>query len=153
MRNALPWQYNDGGRKAAGFKGEAGDCLARAIAIAADVPYRDAYTLINEEAQGERTQRGRTGRLAATRRGSSARTGVYKGTAKRVLQSLGWRFVATMGIGTGCTVHLAQGELPMGRIIASVSKHFVAVVDGVLLDTDDPSRDGTRCVYGYWTQA
>ena len=26
--------YNDGGRKAAGYKGDAGDCVARAIAIA-----------------------------------------------------------------------------------------------------------------------
>lgn len=23
--------------------------------------------------------------------------------------------------------------------------------DGVIRDTHDPSRDGTRCVYGYWT--
>jgi len=26
--------YNDGGRKACGYKGDAGDCVARAIAIA-----------------------------------------------------------------------------------------------------------------------
>ena len=30
MRHA----YNDGGREAAGYKGDAGDCVARAIAIA-----------------------------------------------------------------------------------------------------------------------
>jgi len=24
------------------------------------------------------------------------------------------------------------------------------VIDGVLHDTHDCSRDGTRCVYGYW---
>jgi len=26
----------------------------------------------------------------------------------------------------------------------------VAVIDGVINDTYDCSREGTRCVYGYW---
>ena len=58
-----------------------------------------------------------------------------------------------MGIGTGCTVHLADGELPMGTLIVSVSRHLVAVIDGVIQDTHDCSRGGTRCVYGYWRKA
>ncbi len=40
----------------------------------------------------------------------------------------------------------------MGRLIVSVSKHMTAVIDGVIHDTHNPSRDGTRCVYGYWTK-
>jgi len=32
-------QYNDGGRKAAGFKGDTGDCVARSIAIASGLHY------------------------------------------------------------------------------------------------------------------
>ena len=32
------WLYNDGGRTAAGFKGETGDCVTRAIAIATGLP-------------------------------------------------------------------------------------------------------------------
>jgi hypothetical protein len=55
-----------------------------------------------------------------------------------------------MSIGSGCTVHLRDGELPMGRLIVSVSLHLVAVIDGIIHDTHDCSRDGTRCVYGYW---
>lgn len=68
-----------------------------------------------------------------------------------------------MGIGTGCTVHLVAGELPMGRIVVSVSGHYTAVIDGVIHDTHDPqrrmyhydeggklSRISERCVYGYW---
>src|SRR6516164_288534 len=43
-----------------------------------------------------------------------------------------------MRIGQGCTVHLARGELPMGRLIVSVSRHVVAVIDGVIHDTHDP---------------
>jgi hypothetical protein len=45
---------------------------------------------------------------------------------------------------------LKADELPAGRLIVSVSKHLVAVIDGVAHDTHDPSRGGTRCVYGYY---
>jgi len=39
------------------------------------------------------------------------------------------------------------------RLILSLSKHLAAMVDGVVHDTHDPSRGGTRCVYGYWSEA
>ena len=63
---------------------------------------------------------------------------------------IGWEWIPTMAIGSGCKIHLQDGDLPRGRLIVTVSKHMVAVVDGVIHDTTDPSRDGTRCVYGYW---
>jgi len=56
-----------------------------------------------------------------------------------------------MSIGSGTKVHLRAEDLPTGRIVVQASKHVVAVIDGVMHDTHDPSRDGTRCVYGYWT--
>jgi hypothetical protein len=49
-------------------------------------------------------------------------------------------------------VHLRDGELPSGRLIVQVSRHVVAVIDGVMHDTHDPSRNGQRAVYGYYTQ-
>jgi hypothetical protein len=49
-----------------------------------------------------------------------------------------------MAIGSGCKVHLRDGELPRGRLIVNVSKHMVAVIEGVIHDTHDPSRDGTQ---------
>jgi hypothetical protein len=56
-----------------------------------------------------------------------------------------------MKIGTGCKVHLKDGEIPSyGRLVLSLSKHYSCVIDGVIHDTHDPSRDGDRCVYGYW---
>jgi hypothetical protein len=58
-----------------------------------------------------------------------------------------------MRIGSGCKVHLAKDELPNGRLIVRVSKHITAVINGVIHDTHDFSRDGTRCVYGYFTKA
>lgn len=143
--------FNDGGRAAAGFKGSAGDCATRAIAIAAGIPYREAYDLVNEFAEGERTRTFRRGKRRGQERSkSSARSGVYGPTMRRIMASLDFEYVPTMSIGSGCTVHLRADELPLGRLIVNVSKHYVAVIDGVIHDTNDPSRAGTRCVYGYF---
>ena len=39
----LGFQFDDGGRSASGFQGGAGDCVVRAIAIAANLPYTQVY--------------------------------------------------------------------------------------------------------------
>lgn len=137
------WVYDDGGRRAAGFRGQADDCATRAVAIATGLPYPAVYDAFNALGERERTGRRKRGR-------SNARMGVYKRAIYRYLRELGWRWTPTMAIGSGCRVHLRAEELPAGRIIVNVSKHLVAVVDGVVHDTHDPSRGGTRCVYGYW---
>ncbi len=146
-------QINDGGRAAAGYTGKTGDCVVRAIAIAAQLPYQQVYdeleTRTRQFAEGRRSKVAR----AIQKRGASPRNGGWDDVYKPYLVSLGFRWVATMGIGTGCRVHLRDNELPAGRIIASVSKHLVAVIDGVVHDTHDPTRAGTRCVYGYFTKA
>lgn len=135
--------YDDGGRAEAGYKGSTGDCVCRAIAIASQRPYTEIYDLINAHAKGERIGRRKRGK-------SDARTGVYKQTIAKVLKSLGFVWTPTMLVGSGCKVHLRADELPKGRLVVSVSKHSVAVIDGVIHDTHDPSRGGTRCVYGWW---
>jgi hypothetical protein len=145
----MNFTYNDGGRKAAGFKGDAGDCVTRAICIATGLPYQQVYDRL---AEGNATQRvtKRTRKANAGKR--TARNGI---TTRRkwfddYMRSLGFTWVPTMAIGQGCKVHLRDGELPQGRLVVNVSKHFVAVIDGTIHDTFDPSRDGTRCVYGYY---
>lgn len=142
-RRRLQFQFNDGGRKAAGYKGRTGDCVVRSIAIATELPYQEIYDKVNVLAKRERTGTRKRGK-------SNARTGVYKGTTHKLLESLGWRWTPTMGIGSGCKVHLRADELPAGHLLVSVSGHMTAVIDGVIHDTHDPSRRGTRCVYGYW---
>lgn len=138
----MHWEYHDGGRSAAGYKGTTGDCVARALAIAEGIPYQDAYAAVNACAASESTrQRGWR---------SSARTGVAKDTTRRVFAERGWTWVPVMQIGTGCTMHVREDELPPGRIIVKLSRHVAAVLHGVVYDTYDPSRGGTRCVYGYW---
>lgn len=142
----MSFKYDDGGRANAGFKGKAGDCATRAIAIATGRPYIEVYDAINAV--------GRTERTGSRKRGkSNARTGVYKQTARKVMEAMGWTWIPTMQIGSGCKVHLREDELPKGRIVTALSKHYAAVIDGVVHDTYDPSREGTRCVYGYFQRA
>src|SRR5580658_7360676 len=141
----MKFEYNDGGRKAAGYQGKTGDCVCRSIAIATKMPYAYVYMLLNEHAQQQRITKRQPKR-------GSARTGIYKTTIKRIMEMLGWKWTPTMQIGSGCKVHLRASELPMGRLVVSVSKHMVAVIDGVIQDTHDCSRRGTRCVYGYWSK-
>ena len=95
------------------------------------------------------------------------------------MRSIGFEWVPTMLVGQGCKVHLSAGELPTGRLVVSVSKHYTCVIDGVVHDTWDPQREiamfrhfpgwetaalkagekrnqngvytiTRRCVYGYW---
>ena len=134
---------NDGGREAAGYKGTAGDCGVRAVAIATGKPYQEIYDRINKLAESERG-RGRK------KRKSSARTGVWRETLNKLLAEEGFRWVATMAIGSGCTVHMAEDELPDGILVCRLSKHYTTVINRQCHDTHDPTRDGTRCVYGYW---
>lgn len=171
-RTADGFVFNDGGRAAAGFRGSAGDCVARSIAIATGLPYREVYDALNALGARERAGKRRRGK-------SSARTGVYKPTIRKFMASLGWEWVPTMKVGVGCTVHLDADELPAGRIVVSVSRHLTAMVDGIIHDTHDPRRDmhciepdtgrplrpgewrnengicsiRRRCVYGYFRQA
>ena len=142
----MHWIYNDGGRKDAGYKGDTGDCVTRAISIATGRPYQKIYDLINNHAELERP-----GAKSRQGRRSHANKGVFKATVQRVMKDLGWVWHPTMGIGTGCKVHLRKDELLGGTIIVSLSKHLSTVIDGVIHDTYDTSRNGTRCVYGYWT--
>jgi len=136
-----PFSYNDGGRAAAGFKGPARDCVTRAIAIAAGLPYMEVYEAMNSGTATERQQ---------SRRGARTGIKVQAKWFKEYMGRLGFVWVPTMKIGQGCTVHLRADELPRGRLVVNVSKHSIAVIDGVVHDTHDSTRGGTRCVYGYW---
>lgn len=136
---------DDGGRAAAGHRGHTGDCVCRAIAIASGRPYQEIYDGLNALATHERRGKQKTGI-------SSARSGVYKATYQRLIRQIcpDAVWTPTMTIGSGCRVHLRDGELPMGRLVVSLSKHLTTVIDGVIHDNHDPRRGGTRCVYGYW---
>lgn len=154
----MQWERNDGGREAAGFRGTAGDCVVRAVAIATGQPYQIVYDALSDGCRAQRVTK-------RTRGKASARNGVNvkRKWFRDYMIALGWRWTPTMLIGSGCKVHLVDGELPMGRLIVSVSKHYTCVIDGVIQDEFDPQRRtfwytgnkldriSERCVYGYWS--
>ena len=125
-------KITDGGRSNAGYKGTTGDCVTRAISIATGKPYKEVYKSLFKSS------------------GATPRKGVWRKDYDKYLKGLGWEWVACMSIGSGCRVHLREDELPTGIIIARLSKHICAVVDGVIHDNHDPARGGSRCVYGYY---
>lgn len=144
-----PFQFNDGGRAASGLKGGQRDCVARAIAIASGEPYAKVYEAL---AAGNAAQR----KTKRSHKATGKRTASHGINTKRqwftaYMASLRFYYVPTMTMGQGCKVHLTPDELPeSGRLILALSKHYAAYIDGVLHDIEDCSRDGTRCVYGYW---
>ena len=139
----MEFVYADGGREKYYKAKNVGDCVTRAICNATGKDYKEVYDAINKLAKDERTSKRKKGK-------SSSRNGVYRDTSKKYIESLGWVWVPTMTIGSGCKVHVRADELPKGTLILKLSSHLTCVKDGVLYDTYDCSRDGTRCVYGFY---
>lgn len=127
----MKFNYNDGGR-ANYFKGDARDCVTRAIAIATGLDYKEVYDTIKDLIQ------------------HTPRNGITKKETKDIMNYFGFTWESCMTIGGGCHTHLTEEELPKGTIVCQVSHHLTTVINGVINDTFNPSRDGTRCVYGYW---
>lgn len=64
--NPTKFQPNDGGRQAAGYKGSAGDCVTRAVAIATGQPYAKVYADLSAYAGSERKSKGKSARKGAS---------------------------------------------------------------------------------------
>jgi hypothetical protein len=146
----LGFTFNDGGRGLAGFKGGAGDCVVRAIAIATQLPYIQVYEdLLQANAAYANSRNDKLARRLNAK-GSSPRNGNHRNVFHDYILGHGFIWVPTMKIGTGCQVHLRAHELPSGTLIVKVSKHLTTIIEGVIHDTHNPSRGGSRCVYGYY---
>ena len=130
----MDFVYSDGGRAAAGYKGTAGDCGARAMAIALGLDYKTVY---KELAQAN----------ADHGRAKSARNGMNKDIYSEVLKRHGWVWKPApkfVGRKARCS------DMPAGAVIAKQAHHFVAVIDGVAHDIWDCTH---KMVYGYWARA
>lgn len=132
----MTYIYSDGGRAEAGYKGTAADCAVRAIAIVLDLPYKAIYEDMRY--------------FMDCRDAGSPRNGITEEHLRRYLGERGFRYVAAKINGKHTNMHLNRAELPAGRIIANLSNHVSAVIDGVLHDTWDCSDGGETPVYGYW---
>lgn len=133
--NLMDYVYSDGGRSNY-FKGKARDCVCRAIAIASNRDYKEVYDSLKKAI-------------------GTPRNGVFtqKKGFKDWMVKNGFVWVACSGKGCTESVHFIKGELPKGRIVCSVAKHYVAVVDDVVYDTWDSRYNSwgeLRRVYGYW---
>ena len=152
-RSNLELKIDDGGRANAGYKGMAGDCVVRSIAIAANLSYKKVYEDLYQANEIFRTTSKTKLARSLKQKNDSPRTGTHRVVLKKYLLQLGWKWTPTMFVGQGCKVHLKKDELPNGTLIVSCSKHITVVKNGILHDTYDCSRNGTRCVYWYWTQS
>lgn len=143
----MEFVYSTGGRENYFRCDNVRDCCTRAIANATGMDYIEVYNGINAEAKNEHKSSRKVKK-------SSSRNGVYTATVKRYIErTLGWVWVPCMYIGSGCQVHLSEKELPAtGTYILDLSGHLTCWKEGQLYDTYDCSRNGKRCVYGYWRE-
>ena len=123
--------YNDGGRRAAGYKTvQEGDCVNRALAILTDTPYDVVRRMLNDACGKERGKDR-----------SHPDHGIYPKTYQRILRELG----------VGKLVKITSWkEVPStGRFMVVQREHVAAVIDGVVNDTYDPVENLTD-VQGYY---
>jgi hypothetical protein len=123
--------FNDGGL-AASRHNEVNDCACRAIAIATERPYHEIWATFKTILETEGPQR---------------RSGVDESVQHKVMQSLGWTWVATT------KSRLQEDQLPPGRLVVCIRGHSVAVINGVIHDTYNSSRKKNGYaphVYGYY---
>lgn len=129
----MPLRQTDGGRSQYFTANSVCDCVTRAIAIATSSDYKEVYDKIRSYI------------------GHTPRNGIKNKDVRKLMEYFGGTWHTCMTIGSGCHTHMNADELPTtGTIICNLSKHVSCVIDGVIHDTFDQSRNGMRCVYGYW---
>lgn len=112
--------YNDGGRRAAGFKTcQVGDCVNRSLAILTGKDYMSIRKILVDLSKKERGQDR-----------SCPENGVYPKTYEKFLKSL--------GVGKITKINSWDQLPPVGRCLVVLEGHVVAYVDGVFHDTYDP---------------
>jgi hypothetical protein len=147
MKSKLGMQYDDGGREAAGFKGRAGDCVVRALAIATGTDYRKVYDYCRNRMRSRYTISDETReRLSDAQlkrvkqrytRWASPRTGVPSTVYEPWLKDRGFRkrkvkermLLRDMPCEFG-TVYVVRVRRNGHR-----NGHLVAVIDGTIHDT------------------
>ena len=143
---------NDGGRLEAGYKGSSGDCVLRSICIASGLGYQETHDrlwkIMEKDYEKKRRNVKRLRNTLKKRglnykpRGPShdARHGVYRKHYGVLFKELGWDFQPING---------SWEDLPDDDIIIAVTaRHLAAVINGVLQDAWDCTRN--KNVIGYW---
>ena len=118
----LDYHYCDGGREAAGYKGnKVGDCVTRAATILSGRPYREVYNLM---AQANKPYSG----------ARSARNGIYKQAYVKVFKELN---IVKVKLPAGPKPTWYEAYMNYGDCIVTTTRHLAAITKGALRDTYD----------------
>ena len=142
----IRFEYDDGGRAAAGRKGTTGDCGVRAAAIVTGLPYKDCYSDLFCLA---REFRDKSRRTVVKRHSASPRDGIFPQVLGRFLFAYGYEWIALSGIGMAkVSTRDCVERWPDVSMVLSVRKHYIAVVNSVI--RDNHVRDVRERVWGVW---
>tara|TARA_R110001606_G_C15326043_1_gene645078 strand:- start:1069 stop:1467 length:399 start_codon:yes stop_codon:yes gene_type:complete len=131
----MKFQFNDGGREAAGYKGKVGDCVVRALVIANDLDYKTTYRKMS---QG----------VWELGRPKTARSGVNTAVFYPMLKQLGWVVVPKKD-----KLRFRLDNLPRRKkVIVETRKHICVVIDGVIQDTWESSKNGDALIEKIWVK-
>lgn len=144
----LTFTYNDGGRRETGKENNARDCVVRAIAIISGEPYNVVHQALSEGTGVQRASKRTPKRTATADNGINTQRKWFKD----YMASLGFVWHPTMKVGQLSRTRLNKTDLPQGKIIVALKKHYTAVINGQLHDTYDCSNNGQRVVLGYWSK-
>ena len=125
------YEYNDGGRSKY-YKGKAGDCVCRAIAIVTGLDYKEVFDDLKYYT-GQNPNRG----IKSHSKG-----------LRQYMSLLGFRY----GIAPPATT-LCEGKLPSkGKLVCIDKSHAIAVIDGVVYDSFDSrfKYKKPRVIVGYF---
>ena len=87
-KSNLELKINDGCRAAAGYKGKAGDCVVRSIAIVTNLPYQRVYDDLYKANEDFRTTSRTKLARSLKQKNDSPRTGTHRVVLKKYLQKL-----------------------------------------------------------------
>ena len=154
----LDFRFHDGGRSNY-FKGEAGDCVVRAIAIATNTDYKVVYDelfQINKDYVAKKnTKLSKQMKSRANQKGGTPRNGNYKKIYHDYLINKGWKWVSLRKFGSKERTKLDQ-LTHLKNIIVAVNKHLMCMKDGIVYDTWDSrwsywfEKKSARTANGYY---
>lgn len=133
----MKFQYSDGGRSLY-FSGIVGDCVTRAFSIGLNKSYLEVYELVNKISQLELEDVKKKGIRKKKIDISSASSGVYQKTIRKIGDHFGLKYRNELGI-----VKKLKGR----NYLVVLAEHMTCIREGILLDTHDCSD---LDYYGYY---
>lgn len=161
--DSLDFVVDDGGRKAAGYKGNASDCVLRSLSIALGEDYEELRRELMEETKHfANTSRSRKAKRQK-KEGNSVFRGVYREVYSVILKRRGWIRTGMSKIGSSKRYYLTKSDVPPVPVILHTRGHLTTSIDHTIRDTWDTRmstvfKDGSptdekspRVYYSMWT--